>query len=72
MTNPENDELGDEIRIGDFFAPLLNYRHLMLNLRDTRYGSGDAIITLHDLAPGRLWEVRLAHGRRAVLRAVQG
>ncbi len=29
MTNPENDEPGDEIRIGDFFAPLLQYRHLI-------------------------------------------
>ncbi len=29
MTNPENDEPGDEIRIGDFFAPLLQYRYLI-------------------------------------------
>lgn len=29
MTNPENDELDDETHLGDFFAPLLNYRHLI-------------------------------------------
>lgn len=29
MTNPEHNEASDDIQIGDFFAPLLNYRHLI-------------------------------------------
>ena len=29
MTNPENDDVDDDIQIGDFFAPLLAYRHLI-------------------------------------------
>jgi hypothetical protein len=29
MTNPENDKASDEIQLGDFFVPLLRYRHLI-------------------------------------------
>ncbi len=29
MTNPDDNDASDEIRIGDFFAPLLQYRHLI-------------------------------------------
>ena len=29
MTNPDNDDVDDDIQIRDFFAPLLAYRHLI-------------------------------------------